>query len=177
MKGLLKTSIIPLLIIPSLNNPAKAEFEKSSDSQSEDKVTAIELDNNNSLRSLYNMRFKPRENIRKDFPRVNRTRSFSGFRKQKGDITQNYTIAPSNYGTYYFPHTTSLVKSKSSPINSSSKHAITSSKPYNASGKIYFVIGGSGYVCSGALIRKAVVSTAAHCLANFGDDSGDWPRG
>lgn len=164
MKSLLKTSIIPLLIIPSLNIPAKAEIEKNSD----EKVTVIELDNNDSFRSLYNMRFKPRENLRKDFPRVNRTRISSGFRKQKGDITQNYTIAPSNYGTYYFPHTTSLVKSKSSPINSSSKHAITSSKPYNASGKIYFVIGNNGYVCSGALIGKAVVSTAAHCLANFG---------
>ena len=53
MKGLLKTSIIPLLIIPSLNNPAKAEFEKSSDSQSEDKVTAIELDNNNIVCDHY----------------------------------------------------------------------------------------------------------------------------
>lgn len=164
MKSLLKTSIIPLLIIPSLNIPAKAEIEKNSD----EKVTVIELDNNDSFRSLYNIRFKPRENLRKDFPRVNRTRISSGFRKQKGDITQNYTIAPSNYGTYYFPHTTSLVKSKSSPINSSSKHAITSSKPYNASGKIYFIIGNNGYVCSGALIGKAVVSTAAHCLANFG---------
>ncbi len=171
MKGLLKTSIIPLLIIPSLNSPSKAEFENNSDVQSKDKVTVIELDGNYSMQSLYNMRFKPRENIRKDFPRVNRIRSSSGFRKQKGDITQNYTIAPSNYGTYYFPHTTSLVKSKSSPINSSSKHAITSSKPYNASGKIHFIIGDLGYVCSGALIGKAVVSTAAHCLANFGGDT------
>ena len=171
MKSLLKTSIIPLLIIPSLNNPTKAEIKKISDRKSADKVTVIELDNSDSLRSLYNVRFKPRKNIRKDLPRVKNTRISSGFRKQKGDITQNNTIAPSNYGTAYFPHTTSLVKSKSSPINSSAKHAITSSKPYSASGKLYVVIDGSGYVCSGALIGKAVVSTAAHCLANFGGNT------
>jgi hypothetical protein len=35
-------------------------------------------------------------------------------------------ILPSNYGSFNYPHTTSLVDSKSGPLNKSSKHAISS---------------------------------------------------
>ena len=164
MKRLLKLSILPILMSSAVNYPVKTESLRESDN----KVTVIELDKAKSLQSLYNTRFIPRENLRKDYPRISRLRSTSGIRKLKGDSTKPNAIAPSNYGTYYYPHTTSLVKSKAAPIKATAKDAITSSKPYNASGKIYFVLDGGGYVCSGALIGKAVVSTAAHCLADFG---------
>ena len=164
VKSLFKFTVIPLLLSSAVNYSIKAEFEN----KSINKVTVIELDGDNSLQPLYNRQFIPRENLRKDFPKFNRIRSFSSMRKQQGDITKPNMVVPMNHGSYYFSHTTSLVKSKSAPLKGSATHAITSSKPYNAVGKIYFVLNNQGYTCSGALIGKAVVSTAAHCLANYG---------
>jgi V8-like Glu-specific endopeptidase len=40
--------------------------------------------------------------------------------------------------------------------------------PYRASGKLSFSIGGKFYLCSASLIKRGVVVTAAHCVANFG---------
>lgn len=40
--------------------------------------------------------------------------------------------------------------------------------PYRASGKLFFNIGTSTFVCSASLIKRGVIVTAAHCVANFG---------
>lgn len=41
--------------------------------------------------------------------------------------------------------------------------------PYRASGRLFFTIPGQGtFVCSASLIKKGVVVTAAHCVANYG---------
>ena len=40
--------------------------------------------------------------------------------------------------------------------------------PYRATGKLFFNIVGSTFVCSASLIKPGVVVTAAHCVANFG---------
>lgn len=40
--------------------------------------------------------------------------------------------------------------------------------PYRASGKLFFNIGTSTYICSASLIKPGIVVTAAHCVANFG---------
>jgi V8-like Glu-specific endopeptidase len=40
--------------------------------------------------------------------------------------------------------------------------------PYSASGKLFFNIGTSTFVCSASLISRGVVVTAAHCVAAFG---------
>ncbi|MDD1631898.1 MAG: trypsin-like serine protease [Methylococcaceae bacterium] len=40
--------------------------------------------------------------------------------------------------------------------------------PYRASGKLFFNKGTSTFVCSASLIKKGIVVTAAHCVANFG---------
>ena len=40
--------------------------------------------------------------------------------------------------------------------------------PYRASGKLFFTIGTSTFVCSASLISRGVVVTAAHCVAAFG---------
>jgi V8-like Glu-specific endopeptidase len=61
-----------------------------------------------------------------------------------------------------------------------SNHAFTTSRanvqgnqtskfyPYSAAGKLFFNIGSSTFVCSASLIKRGIVVTAAHCVANFG---------
>ena len=158
---------MPLIFFSSVNYYAKANIKKSTINES----TVIELDEENTLQSLHTKRFIPRENLRKNFPEFNRSSDYISIRKQKGDITKPNMILPSNHGSFYYSHTTSLVDSKSRPLNGSSKHAISSSKPYNAVGKIIMVKNGQKYTCSGALIGKAVVSTAAFCLARYGGNT------
>ena len=46
--------------------------------------------------------------------------------------------------------------------------ATNTSYPYSASGKLFFNIGTSTFVCSASLISPGVVVTAAHCVAAFG---------
>jgi hypothetical protein len=40
--------------------------------------------------------------------------------------------------------------------------------PYSASGKLFFNVGSGTFVCSASLIARGVAVTAAHCVANFG---------
>ena len=40
--------------------------------------------------------------------------------------------------------------------------------PYRAAGKLFFKIGSSTYICSASLIKRGIVVTAAHCVANYG---------
>ncbi len=40
--------------------------------------------------------------------------------------------------------------------------------PYRAAGKLFFNIGGSSFICSASLIKRGIVVTAAHCVANYG---------
>jgi Trypsin len=46
--------------------------------------------------------------------------------------------------------------------------ATNTSYPYRASGKLFFNVGTDTFVCSASLIARGVVVTAAHCVANFG---------
>ena len=40
--------------------------------------------------------------------------------------------------------------------------------PYSASGKLFFNIGAKTYTCSASLLKRGIVVTAAHCVAEFG---------
>ena len=40
--------------------------------------------------------------------------------------------------------------------------------PFRAAGKLFFKIGANSFVCSASLIKRGVVVTAAHCVANYG---------
>jgi V8-like Glu-specific endopeptidase len=40
--------------------------------------------------------------------------------------------------------------------------------PFRAAGKLFFTIGTASFVCSASLIAPGLVVTAAHCVANFG---------
>lgn len=42
------------------------------------------------------------------------------------------------------------------------------SYPYRAAGKLFFRIGTASYICSASLIKRGIVVTAAHCVANYG---------
>lgn len=68
--------------------------------------------------------------------------------------------APQEFGTSGQPYTTSRVNL----LNDFTADQY----PYSAVGKLFFNVGASTNVCSGALIRRGVVVTAAHCVANFG---------
>jgi len=39
--------------------------------------------------------------------------------------------------------------------------------PYRASGKLFFKIGTASYICSASLLKRGIVVTGAHCVANF----------
>ena len=69
---------------------------------------------------------------------------------------------PSQYGTSYYPFSTSRVDLDTSSGDPSKLY------PYRAAGKLYFNIGSSTYVCSASLVKKGVIVTAAHCVANYG---------
>jgi V8-like Glu-specific endopeptidase len=73
----------------------------------------------------------------------------------------NGVVIPEEYGTANIPYTTSRVDLTSA--NNESK-----SYPYRAAGKLYFNEPSGSYVCSASLIKRGVIVTAAHCVANFG---------
>ena len=69
-------------------------------------------------------------------------------------------IAPQDYGTNNHPFTTARADLYGLTT--------TASYPYRATGKLWFMIGNSWYVCSASLIKRGIVVTAAHCVANYG---------
>jgi V8-like Glu-specific endopeptidase len=70
------------------------------------------------------------------------------------------TVTPDEFGTNNHPFSTAQADLLS--------HATNIYYPYRASGKLFFKIGTSTFVCSASLIKRGVVVTAAHCVANFG---------
>ncbi len=70
------------------------------------------------------------------------------------------TVVPEAYGTSNQPFTTS----RANPTGGK----VTNLAPFRAAGKLFFNIGSSPMVCSGSLIKKGLVVTAAHCVAQFG---------
>lgn len=71
-------------------------------------------------------------------------------------------IAPSEFGTQNHPYSTSRVDTDPS------KYKASRTYPYSPTGKLYFKIGASTYVCSASLVKPGVLVTAAHCVASFG---------
>lgn len=71
-------------------------------------------------------------------------------------------VSSAEFGTSEHPFSTSRVDSHNGTRWLSRYH------PYRQTGKLYFDIGASTYVCSASLIKPGVVVTAAHCVANFG---------
>jgi V8-like Glu-specific endopeptidase len=70
------------------------------------------------------------------------------------------SVSPNEHGTSNHPYTTARVDTQGNNLSRT--------YPYRAAGKLYFNIGSSTSVCSGALIKRGVVATAAHCVSEFG---------
>jgi len=73
-----------------------------------------------------------------------------------------------NYGAQKFAYTTALVKPMTLPKSTSLINVATSSRPYLTSGKLWMKFSDGWYICSGAMMGKGIVNTAAHCVARFG---------
>ena len=48
---------------------------------------------------------------------------------------------------------------------------LSKKKPYRMSGKLFFNIGASGYICSASMIKPGIVLTAAHCVTSYGSNT------
>lgn len=77
-------------------------------------------------------------------------------------LTPDEIVEPQEFGTLNLPYTESRVDVVSSSNNVSRLY------PFRAAGKLYFKIGTANYICSGSLIKKGLLVTAAHCVADFG---------
>ncbi len=91
---------------------------------------------------------------------------FDGFSLLNAEAAGNQTTGGfevQEFGTSNHPFTTMRVDLTTA--NNESK-----AYPFRASGKLYFKIGSSTYMCSASLIKKGVLVTAAHCVADFGQE-------
>jgi V8-like Glu-specific endopeptidase len=75
------------------------------------------------------------------------------------------TVEPQEFGTQNHPFTTSRVDVLSTT------NAVSKLYPFRAAGKLYFKKGTANYVCSASLIKKGLLVTAAHCVADFGKNT------
>ena len=90
--------------------------------------------------------------------------------KGRNSLSSNI-VRPSNYGNQKYSYTTAVVKPLTSPKKTDLANVATSARPYLTTGKLWMVVGGRWAVCSGSLIGKGVVATAAHCVATWGGGS------
>jgi len=74
------------------------------------------------------------------------------------------SVSPQEFGTSNHPFTTKRVDT----IGAGAANTASLRYPYSATGKLYFKIGTSSFVCSASLIKRGIIVTAAHCVANFG---------
>jgi V8-like Glu-specific endopeptidase len=72
----------------------------------------------------------------------------------------NDDVSPQELGTNNHPFSTAQADLDSNATNTS--------YPYRAAGKLFFNVGADTFVCSASLVTRGVVVTAAHCVANFG---------
>lgn len=82
--------------------------------------------------------------------------------KKLSDIGRDSeAVTPEEFGTSNHPFTTNRA-------NPAGGVNVTKQWPFKAAGKLFFNIGSNSFVCSASLIKKGLVVTAAHCVANFG---------
>ena len=81
---------------------------------------------------------------------------------------------PSAYGASTAPYTTARVAVTALGDSSTTANTPVTSYPYRATGKLYFKIGTSTFVCTASLIKPGVLVTAAHCVFNYGQQNNGW---
>jgi hypothetical protein len=87
------------------------------------------------------------------------------------DLQQRGGVEPEEFGTSGQPYTTNQVNVLGD--------LTVNYYPFRASGKLWFQIGGSFYICSASLIYRGIAVTAAHCVANYGQNQfySNWQYG
>lgn len=78
------------------------------------------------------------------------------------------------YGSSTAPYTTKRVAVTTLGSSTSAANTPVTSYPYRATGKLYFKIGSSTYVCTASLVKPGVLITAAHCVFNYGQSANGW---
>jgi V8-like Glu-specific endopeptidase len=76
------------------------------------------------------------------------------------EAAPNAELTPQDFGTNNHPFTTARADLFTENTNTT--------YPYRAAGKLFFNEPGGSFICSASLIRRGIVVTAAHCVANFG---------
>lgn len=71
-------------------------------------------------------------------------------------------VGPLDFGAGLIPFTTSRVRTQASNSTAQVQY------PFSAAGRLFFRVGAGSAWCSGAMVGKGVVLTAAHCVASFG---------
>jgi hypothetical protein len=69
-------------------------------------------------------------------------------------------VIPEEFGTANLPYTASRVNAVD--------HLTVKFSPFRAAGKLFFKKGAVAATCSASLIKRGLVVTAAHCVANYG---------
>jgi len=87
-------------------------------------------------------------------PEAAQNEEFSAEQFNAGDLT------PEDFGTNNHPFSTARADLFTETTNTT--------YPYRAAGKLFFNEPGGSFICSASLIKRGIVVTAAHCVANFG---------
>jgi V8-like Glu-specific endopeptidase len=84
------------------------------------------------------------------------------------EAAENDEITPEDFGSNNHPFTTARADLYTETTNTT--------YPYSAAGKLFFNEPGGSFICSASLIKRGIVVTAAHCVANYGKSQfySDW---
>ena len=82
------------------------------------------------------------------------------------DLQEGPEFQTQQAGTSNHPFTTARADLASGPTKVPT--ATNTMYPYRATGKLFFTIDSNTFVCSGALIKRGLVVTAAHCVTDYG---------
>jgi V8-like Glu-specific endopeptidase len=76
------------------------------------------------------------------------------------EVSTENEVTPEDFGTNNHPFTTVRADLYNETTNLS--------YPYRAAGKLFFNEPGGSFICSASLLKRGIVVTAAHCVANYG---------